>query len=179
MARRTVAQLQRELEYAKNKEAYKPPTREQGAITRRSPRIAVAYKPMQIAAGEAAKRYKVQASQEAVLFFGQTALKTPDAGAEDPLPRGAQPAKVTAMVSDGSPELVKAKASKRPYIRYGRGTRDSKAQYTYTAPISIQSAAGLDNEVKAVFAAVKGKLGGAYGRVSFTPEKFVLTGSGE
>lgn len=112
MARRTVAQLQRELEYAKNKEAYKPPTREQGAITRRSPRIAVAYKPMQIAAGEAAKRYKVQASQEAVLFFGQTALKTPDAGAEDPLPRGAQPAKVTAMVSDGSPELVKAKGNR-------------------------------------------------------------------
>src|SRR3712207_5734469 len=132
--RKSVAQIEQQLEYARNKANYKPPVREQGAPTRRSPKIAVGYKPMQIAAGDTAKRYLIQASKEAVQFFGQAALKLTNALGEEPMPRGAQPAKVTAVVSDGSPELVRAKASKRPYIRYGRGSRDSNAQYTYTAP---------------------------------------------
>ncbi|NHC37947.1 hypothetical protein [Scytonema millei] len=176
--RKSVEQLKRQLQYAQNKAAYKPPAREEGAPTRRSPRTPYAYKPMQIAAGEAAKRYLVQASKEAVEFFGVANLRLQDAGAQEPLPRGAQPAKVKAVVADGTPNLVKAVASKRPYIRYVRGERGSRVQSTFTAPISIQSVAALDDEVRAVFTAVKGKLGGAYGRVSFEPERFVLTGSG-
>jgi hypothetical protein len=177
--RKSVQQLERQLQYAKNKAAYKRPEREQGAVTRRSPKIGVGYKPMQVAAGDAAQRYLIQASKEAISFFGQAALNLVDAAGQESMPRGSQPSKVHAMVADGTPEVVRAVASKRSYIRYGRGSRDSNAQYTYTAPISIQNPAALDNEVKTVFAAVKGKLGGAYGRVSFTPEKFVLSGSGE
>jgi hypothetical protein len=177
--RKTAKQIEADLKFAKAREAYAPPVREQGSTSRRLPKIAVAYKPMQIAVGADAKKYKVQASKEGITFFGQSVLHLVDAAAEEGLPRGAQPAKVHAMVSDGSPELIHAKGSNRPYMRYGKGTRDSKSQYTYTAPISIQSASALDNEVKAAFTAVKGKLGGAYGRVWFTPEYFVLTGSGE
>lgn len=177
--RKSVKELERQLEYARNRANYKKPDREQGSTTRRLPRISMAYKPMQIAAGEGAKKYKVEASKEAVQFFGQAALNLTGAAAEDPLPRGAQPAKVYAMVSDGSPDLVRAEASRRPYLRYGKGVRGSSSQYTYTAPISIQSPTSIDNEVKAAFNAVKSKLGGAYGRVWFSPEHFVLTGSGE
>lgn len=179
MARKTIAQLERQLEYAKNKAKYKPPERESDGKSRRLPRIAVGYKPMQIAAGDTAKRYLIQASKEAVNFYGVKALNLVDALGEDPLPRGAKPAKVSAMVSDSSPELVKAKASKRPYIRYGKGSRDSSSQFTYTAPFSITSPARIDDEVKGLFTAVKEKLGGPYGRISFSPEKFVLTGSGQ
>ncbi|RAM51191.1 MAG: hypothetical protein C6Y22_12550 [Hapalosiphonaceae cyanobacterium JJU2] len=177
--RKSVRELEKQLQYAKNLANYKPPEREQSSTTRRLPKVAVAYKPMQIADGETAKKYKVQASKESVQFFGKSALNLTDATSEDPLPRGAQPAKIYAMVSDGSPELVKAEGSKRPYLRYGKGSRGGNSQYTYTAPISIKSASALDNEVKTAFGAVKSKLGGPYGRVWFTPEKFVLTGSGE
>ncbi|WGV23471.1 hypothetical protein [Halotia branconii] len=177
--RKSAKQIEKELQYARAREAYNPPVREDGASTRKNPLIAVAYKPIQIAAGETAKKYKVQASQKSVVFFGQTALNLVDAGSEDPLPRGAKPAKVHATVSDDSPNIIRALGSNRPYKRYAPGNRGSNTQYSYTAPLSIQSAAALDNEVKTVFNAVKGKLGGAYGRVWFTPEYFVLTGSGE
>lgn len=176
---KSVAQLERDLLYAKNKAAYKKPDREEGGSPRKLPKIAYAYKPMSIAAGEASKKYKVQASKEGVLFFTKAALNLTDAGAEDPLPRGAQPAKVHATVADTTPTVLKAEGSKRPYIRYGKGTRGSNVQYTYTAPISIQSASAIDTEVKAAFTAVKTKLGGAYGRVWFTPEYFVLSDGGE
>ncbi|MBW4597468.1 MAG: hypothetical protein KME46_32375 [Brasilonema angustatum HA4187-MV1] len=176
--RRTVAQLERALQYAKNKEAYKRPEKEQGTPTRKSPKIDVAYKPMQITAGDTAKRYRLQASQPSVTFFGMTALHLVGAGAEEPMPRGSQPAKVHAMVADATPTLVRAEGSKRPYIRYGRGTRESNVQYTFCAPISIQSATALDSEVKTLFNATTSKLGGAYGRVWFEPERFILTSSG-
>lgn len=180
MARqKTAKQLEEQLKYAKAREAYKKPEREQGAPTRRSPKFAVAYKPMAISADTAAKKYKVQVSKPALTFFGQDNLNTPDATSEDPLPRGAQPAKVHAMVADATPSLVKAEGSKRPYIRYGKGTKGSNSQYTYTAAFSIQSVAAMDNEIKALFTAVKEKLGGPYGRVWYEPEKFVITGSGE
>lgn len=177
--RKTVAQLEADLKYAKARAAYKPPVREEGGSSRRLPKVAYAYKPMAIASGETSKKYKVQASKEGVEFFTKAALNLIDLGAEDPLPRGAKPAMVHAMVSDNSPEVVRAKPSNRPYLRYGKGTRDSKSQYNYNAPISIQSAAAIDNEVKAAFTAVKSKLGGAYGRVWFTPEYFVLSDGGE
>lgn len=180
MARRKSAKdLELALKYAKAKEAYKKPEKEQGAPVRKLPKIALAYKPMAIAAGAGAKQYKVQASKEGVAFFTKAALNLTDAVAEDPMPRGAQPSKVHAMVADGTPKLEKAEGSKRPYIRYGKGSKNSNSQYTYTAPISIQTASAIDNEVKAAFNAVKEKLGGPYGRVWFTPEYFVLTGSGE
>lgn len=112
-------------------------------------------------------------------FFTQAALNLTDYASEDSLARGSQPAKVYATVADATPSLVRAEGSKRPYIRYGKGTRGSNVQYTYTAPFSVQSANALDTELRTLFEAVKGKLGGPYGRVWYTPEHFVITGSGE
>lgn len=177
--RKTAAQLEADLKYAKAREAYKAPVREEGATSRRLPKVAYAYKPMSIAAGEGAKKYKVQASKESVQFFTVAALNLTDAVAEDPLPRGARPAMVSATVADGTPKVLRAKPSGRPYMRYGKGERGGGAQYNYSAPISIQSVAAIDTEVKAAFTAVKQKLGGAYGRVWFTPEYFVLADGGE
>ena len=177
--RKTAKQIEKDLAFAKAREAYVPPDKEEGATTRKNPLIAVAYKPVQIAAGDAAKKYKVQASQKSVLFFGQTVLNLTDAAAQDPLPRGSRLAKVHATVADDSPNIIRALGSKRPYKRYAAGNRGSNVQYSYTAPLSIQSATALDNEVEAVFNAVKSKLGGAYGRAWFEPEYFVLSASGE
>lgn len=177
--RKSVAYLEKQLTYAKAKAAYKPPAREEGGTSRRLPKVAYAYKPMAIAAGEGAKKHKVQASKESITFFTAAALNLTDATSEDPLPRGAKPAMVHAMVSDTSPSVIRAKGSNRPYIRYGKGARDSNAQYNYNAPISIQAASAIDTEVKTAFNAVKGKLGSAYGRVWFTPEYFVLSDGGD
>ncbi|MBW4572647.1 MAG: hypothetical protein KME31_33130 [Tolypothrix carrinoi HA7290-LM1] len=170
--------------YARNKAEYEKnkPSREEGGSPRKLPKVAYGYKPMAIAAGDTAKKYKVQGSKEGVTFFTATALNllSGDAvAALDPLPRGAKPAKVHAMVADSTPTVIKAEGSKRPYIRYGKGTRGSNAQYTYTAPISIQTASAIDTEIKTAFTAVKGKLGGAYGRVWYEPEYFVISDGGE
>lgn len=177
--RKTAAQLEADLKYAKAREAYKPPVREEGATSRRLPKVAYAYKPMSIAASQTAKKYKVQGSKESVQFFTLAALNLTEAAAEDSLPRGAKPAMVHATVADANPEVLRAKASGRPYMRYGKGKRGGGAQYNYSAPISIQSVAAIDDEVKAVFTAVKSKLGGAYGRVWFSPEYFILASGGE
>lgn len=177
---KSVAQIEKDLLYAKNKAAYKKPDRAEDTSPRKLPKVAYAYKPMAIAAdGASTKKYKVQASKEAITFFTAGALNLTDAAAEDPLPRGAKPAKVHATVADGTPKVLKAEGSKRPYIRYGKGTRGSATQYTYVAPMSIKVATAIDTELKTVFDAVKGKLGGAYGRVWFTPEYFVISDGGE
>jgi hypothetical protein len=147
---------------------------------RKLPKVAYAYKPMAIAADAGAtKKYTVQASKEAILFFTTAALNLTDGGSDDPLPRGAKPAKVHATVADGSPKVLKAEGSKRPYIRYGKGTRGGGSQYTFTAPMSIKVATAIDAELKTVFDGVKSKLGGPYGRVWFTPEYFVISDGGE
>jgi hypothetical protein len=46
--RKTVKQIENELKYAKARATYKPPDKEDGATSRRFPRIAVAYKPVQV-----------------------------------------------------------------------------------------------------------------------------------
>lgn len=178
---KSVAQIEKELQYARNKaNAEKKADPVEDTSPRKLPRIAYAYKPMAIAIdGTSTKKYKVDASKEAVDFFTKAALNLEDLGAQDPLPRGARPAKVHAMVADTTPKVLKAVDSKRPYIRYGKGTRGGKTQYTYTAPISIKLASAIDTEVKVAFTAVKNKLGGVYGRVWFTPEYFVLSDGGE
>ena len=177
---KSVAQIERDLLYAKNKAAYKKPDREDNGKPRKQPKIGYAYKPMSIAVdGASTKKYKVQVSEKSAEFFTIAALNIVIAGSEDPLPRGARPAKVHAMKANSEPKVLKAEGSKRPYIRYGDGTRGGGTQYTYTAPISIKSPTSIDTDVKAAFDAVKGKIGGAYGRVWFEPEYFVLSSGGE
>jgi hypothetical protein len=179
---KSVAQIEKELKYAQNKAAYEKqkPERADNTNPRKQPKIAYAYKPMVIAIDDAsAKKYKVQVTEKSAEFFTIAALNLVAAGPEDPLPRGARPAKVHAMRANSEPKVLKAEGSKRPYIRYGDGTRGGRTQYTYTAPISIKSPSSIDTDVKAAFTAVKAKLGGPYGRVWFEPEYFVLSSGGE
>jgi len=175
--RKSVAQLERDLDYAKKKAAYKPPLREDGGTPQRRPKIAVKY---EVTSGlaPASTKFTIQASKEGVEFFGKTILGLTDPDTSPGAPRGFKPNRMMAMVADASPSIVRAKGSTRPYIRYGRGTRDSKAQYNYTAPVS-GTAAALDTAVKAAVTAAKTKVGGAFGRIWFEPEDYPFNTSGE
>lgn len=175
--RKSVAQLERDLNYAKKKAAYKPPVREEGGTPRRRPKISVEYEVTSSLAA-ANTKFTLQASKEGVEFFGKGALKLGDPGTAPPPPRGFKPNRMMAMVADASPSIVRAKGSTRPYIRYGNGTRDSKVQYNYTAPITATSGTSLDSSVSAAVAAAKSKVGGAFGRIWFEPEDYPYSASG-
>ncbi|MFK0732085.1 MAG: hypothetical protein ACFKPT_13885 [Gloeotrichia echinulata GP01] len=176
--RKTVKQIERELQYAKARAAYNPPLKEDGASTRRLPKIGVRYAVLSPLAA-ANSFFTIQGSAEGIRFFGGIgSLGLAAAGTDSSAPRGFKPAQVHAMVSDASPSLIRAKGSNRPYVRYGKGSRDSKAQYSYTAPITAAALTGLDEKVKGVFNAVKDNLGGAYGRAWFTNEVYPLAISG-
>jgi len=176
--RKSVAQLERDLEYARKKAAYKPPAREEGGTPQRRPKIAVQYE-LTSGLAPAGTKFTIQASKEGVEFFGKSILNLKDPVTDPSAPRGFKPNRMFAMVADSSTSIVRDKGSTRPYIRYGKGTRDSKAQYNYSAPVSAASAASLDTSVKAAVAAAKSKVGGAFGRIWFEPEDYPFTASGE
>jgi hypothetical protein len=176
---KSVAQIERDLLYAKNKAAYKKPDPEENTSPRKQSKSAYTYKPMAIAFDDAAgTKYTVQVTEKAIQFYTAGALNLVEGGVHGSMPRGSRPSKVHAMVGNTTPKILKALGSKRPYIRYGDGTRGSKTQFTYTAPISIKTATAIDTELAALFTGVKEKLGGAYGRVWFEPEYFVVSSSG-
>lgn len=175
--RKSVAQLERDLDYARKKAAYKPPVREEGGTPQRRPKIAVKY---EVTSGlaPADTKFTIQASKEGVEFFGKTVLNLADPDTDPSAPRGFKPNRMMATVADASPTIVRAKGSTRPYIRYGKGARDSKAQYNYTAPITSATSTTLDTAVKAAVTAAKTKVGGAFGRIWFEPEDYPFTASG-
>ncbi|AFY31607.1 hypothetical protein [Calothrix sp. PCC 7507] len=176
--RKSARQIERDLAYAKAREAYNPPLREEGAATQRRPKIAVKYAVLSpLAATDSA--FTIQASSSGIQFFGGIAALGLAAQGTDPSePRGFRPAQVRAMVADSSPAVVRAKGSNRPYVRYGKGTRDSNSQYNYSAPVTAETPAALDTRVKAIFTAIKPSLGGGYGRVWFEAELYPLSSSG-
>jgi hypothetical protein len=176
--RKSVRELEKQLLYAKNLAAYTPPDREQGAATQRRPKLAVTYEVTSPLAGTGVK-FTLQASKEGVLFFGKTTLGLEDPATNPGAPRGFRPNQMRAMVADATPVLVKADGSKRPYIRYGKGTKGSNAQYNYTAPVSAATADALDTKVKAAVTAAKTKVGGAFGRIWFEGERYPFNASGE
>ncbi|MEH2139904.1 hypothetical protein [Nostoc sp.] len=177
--RKSAKQLEEQLKYAKAREAYNPPLREEGAATQRQPKIAVKYAILSpLALPDAA--LTIQASKKAIDFFGGITPLGLAAFSTDPeAPRGFKPARILAMVSDSSPAIVRAKGSNRPYTRYGSGTRGGGTQYNYTAPITADTPTNLKAKVTAVVAAEKGSVGGAYGRIWFEPEDYPYAASGE
>ena len=176
--RKSARQIEQDLAYAKAREAYKPPLREGGAATQRRPKIAVKYAVLSPLA-EADSAFTIQASSAGIQFFGGiTALGLAEQATDPSEPRGFRPAQVRAMVSDNSPAVVRAKGSNRPYVRYGKGSRDSNSQYNYSAPVTAATPSALDTRVKAIFAAIKPSLGGAYGRIWFEAELYPLSASG-
>lgn len=176
--RKSARELENQLKYAKAREAYNPPLKEEGGATQRRPKTAVKYAVLSpLAATDAA--FTIQVSASGIQFFGGiTELGLVAVGIDPSAPRGFSPAQMRAMVSDSSPSTVRAKGSNRPYIRYGRGARDSNAQYNYSAAITAATATALDTKVKGLFTSIKDNLGGAYGRVWFESERYPLRASG-
>lgn len=176
--RKSVRELERDLQYARAREAYNPPLREDGAVTQRRPK-----RPVQYNSIFGARPFTVQGSEAGIAFFGGIAdlgLSEPDI--TDPVaPRGFKPTLIKAMQADGTPEVVRARGSGRPYIRYARGTRGSSVQSTFSAPISDTGAAATVSGVRTKFDNVsdaKKATVGAYGRIWIEWEKYPFAESG-
>ncbi|BAY77953.1 hypothetical protein NIES25_44230 [Nostoc linckia NIES-25] len=176
--RKSARQIEKDLAFARAREAYNPPLREDGAATQRRPKTAVKYAVLSpLATSDAA--FTIQASSAGIQFFGGiTALGLAAQGTDPREPRGFRPAQLRAMVSDASPSVVRAKGSNRPYTRYGRGNRDSNVQYNYSAPVTADTPTNLDTRVKGLLTSIKPSLGGDYGRVWFESEQYPLSASG-
>lgn len=175
--RKTVAQLEEQLKYAKAKEAYKKPSRSANTATQRRPKVVVKYNSYLL--GEA---FAVGGSKAGIAFFGgATALGLVDVVDVAASPRGFTPAKIYAMIADSSPNVVKSKASGRSYTKYSRGAVGSSVQSSFSAPISdptAPTAAGVKTRYKNVAASKTDEVGGPYGRIWITWEDARLTESG-
>jgi hypothetical protein len=176
--RKSAKELENQLKYAKAREAYSVPLREDGAATQRRPKTPAKYAVLSSLA-EADAAFTIQVSAAGLEFFGGvTALGLAVPGTDPSAPRGFRPSEVKAMVSDASPAVIRAKGSNRPYVRYGKGTRGGNSQYNFSAAITDATPTGLDTRVKALFAAKKSSLGGSYGRIWYESERYPLNGSG-
>lgn len=176
--KKSVKELERQLQYARAKAAYTRPEREAESTTQRRPKTPVKYAVLSPLA-EADSAFTIQASAAGLQFFGGLEALGLAVAATDPSkPRGFKPALIKAMVSDNSPELLRAVASKRPYMRYARGSRSSNVQNSFSAPVTATTPAALDTRVKGLFTAIKPSLGGAYGRAWFEAEIYPLSTSG-
>lgn len=178
--RKSAAELQRQLEYARRREAAaaQEPEPKTGAPQRR-PKIAVKY----VATSAATTEYTVQGSQPGVNFFGGIGALGLAASEDDPTPpAGFKPNRIFAMVADASPSYVRAEDSGRSYIRYARGARGSGTQSNFSAPISDTGTATVSsvrNRFSTVADAIRSNLGGPYGRVWFEPERLPMVESGQ
>jgi hypothetical protein len=173
--RKSVANLQEQLDYAKRREAYRPPQRAEGTATQRRPKRAVKYGCTSIASTD----FTIQTSAAGVTFFGGIAvLGLADAATDPTPPKGFKPNR---MVADGSPQVVRALGSGRAYTRYARGSRGSNTQSSFSAAISDTTTPTVTS-VRTKFATVanskKAEIGGSYGRIWFEPERLPLVESG-
>ena len=179
MSRVSIAVLERELEYARKRDAYlRSTTARPVKLTVDSrPKQLVAYRSSSLLTGTTSNLYKVQATVSSLAFFNGIAALGLGAILTDasPSPRGFQPAKISAVVGDATPSVKTAKGSTRRYIKYSANSVGD-AQSHYSAPISkVETNVTADEQkdfATLLAAAVDGKLGGQYGRVSFIPEKF-------
>jgi hypothetical protein len=179
MARVSIAVLERELEYARKREAYLRSTtaRPVKATVDARPKQLVAYRSSSLLTGAISNLYKVQATSASLVFFNGIAALGLSATLTDasPAPRGFQPAKISAVIGDATPSVKIAAGSTRRYIKYSANSAGD-AQAHYSAPVSKVEPNVTADEQKdfatLLAAAIDGKLGGQYGRVSFTPEKY-------
>ncbi|MCY7272386.1 MAG: hypothetical protein LH702_01235 [Phormidesmis sp. CAN_BIN44] len=176
--RKTIRQLQDQLEAAKRREAYVAPQRAEGGATQRRPRSAVKYG----CTSAPTTIFTIQGSKSGITFFGgETVLGLADAGSDPTSPRGFRPNMIKATIADSSPQVVRARASNRAYTRYAKGTRGSNVQTTFSAPISDATTPTMAS-VRAKFGTVanskKDEVGGSYGRIWFEPERLPLVESG-
>lgn len=174
--RKSVRDLEKQLEYARRRAAFTPPADTAG-VSQRRPKRAVQYNSILIP-----RAYTVQASEAGLTFFGGlTALGLADDEDDGPAPRGFKPAQIHAMQADATPQPITARASGRRYIRYARGTRGSSVQSTFSAPISGTGTSATVGDVKTKYETIsnaKASTVGAYGRIWLTWEQLPLASSG-
>ena len=175
---RKVWQIQRELQYAQAREAYyADTTRPVKPDVDPVPREAVGYKSILRRVGGAAPTYIIQASSNAVAFFGNRAAL----GLDDPAtvndatsaPRSFRPCIIKGMTGDATPVPVEAyNGTGRRYIKYSSAT-EGAAQAHFQAPISGTGAAPTWDDILANFRAIRTAKNadlGAYGRLYVYPE---------
>lgn len=182
MARTSIAVLERELEYARKREAYlKRTDRPVKQTVDPRPKTLVGYRSSLVQLSATSALFKIQASLPSLVFFGNQAalglVTNTGTNLDDatPPPRGLKPAMIKATVGDATPNVRTAAGSGRRYINYAANAAGN-AQAHYSAPISkIDTSVTPDEQQDAAAAratAINGQLGGDYGRVSFTPERF-------
>lgn len=176
--RKTAQQLQAQLEAAKRREAYVAPIRAEGVATQRRPKTSVKYG----CTSKASTDFTIQSSKAGITFFGGLAALGLTAEGTDPTaPRGFHPNRIYAMVADSSPQVVRAKASNRAYVRYAKGSRGSNVQSTFSSAISditTPTMASVRTKFGTVADSKKDEVGGSYGRIWFEPERLPLVESG-
>lgn len=180
MARVSIAVLERNLEYARKREAYLKSTTARpikNTVDKR-PKKLVAYRSALLVTGAASNLYKVQASEAGLLFFGGAAalgVSETLTGAS-PAPRNFSPAKMNATVGDPTPVVKIAAGSTRRYVKYTANST-GEAQSSYSAPVSKVEGLVTTTEQSAfsvlLGTANKPKIGAQYGRIWFTPEKYI------
>ena len=185
MARISIAVLERELEYARKREAYLRSTtaRPVKLTVDKRPKTLVGYRSSLIEVGVGTALIKIQASAPSLLFFGgATPLglienSTTNLDLAIPSPRNFKPAQIRVTVGDTTPSVKTAKGSGRRYIKYSANSA-GEAQSAYSSPVCKNDAANTPDEQQtqaetlAGSAVIKAKLGSEYGRVYFVPEKF-------
>jgi hypothetical protein len=176
--RRTVRELQRQLQYAQARESYNPPLREAGSATQRRPKVSAKYHSLY-----ADTDFTIQVPQAGLQFFGgRTAVGLAEPGT-DPRPvKGFRPNTIFAMVADASPQTERARGSNRPYTRYARGSRGSGTQSNFSCafqdPGSSPTATGTRNKFDSLSNSMRDNVGGAYGRIWAEFEQVPIAESG-
>lgn len=184
MARRSLALLERELVFAKARQAYlaTPRTRTNTTVNP-NPKTLYGYRSANQSLGQESILYKVRVENSATNKFTEAALgltptSNPDfAKSALPAPRKFKPAKVHALFGAATPSVVTAKTSGRQYIKYAIDSTGA-AQSSYSAPISKIASAVTEGEQRIAAGAIGVTLKpavGEYGRVWYTPEFLVET----
>lgn len=182
--RKTVRELQRQLQYAQRREAYVAPERSAGSATQRRPKVAVEYVSLITGAD-----LTIQIPQAGLRFFtggvasnNLIALGLKDANVAPTAPAGFRPNRILATIADASPQTETSRASGRSYIRYARGTRGSNTQNTFSVafqdPGAAPTIAGVRTKFNQLANEKKDEVGGAYGRIWFEIERMPIAESG-
>lgn len=121
--------------------------------------------------------FLLKASRPAVTFFGGiTALGLAASDTSPGLPRGFKPAKIRAVRGKARPTPEIADLSKRHYLKYSADA-SGETRATYTAPISSNTAVGLQTLYRNIANSKKDDVGD-YGRIAFIAEQPVFSTSG-
>lgn len=187
MARTSIAILERELEYARKRQAYLSRTdRPVKATVDKRPKILVGYKSSLAIIGAASISYKVPVVESSLAFIAGAAdnfaalgliapTDTPNFSLAQIKPKALKPAMIKVVVGDPTPTVKTAAGSGRRYVKYSANSAGD-AQSSYSAPVSKVDTliTPVEQRTAAVarITAIKGKLGGSYGRAYFVPESF-------